>query len=109
MRLSIQGAEMADKTAPPSARIDQETSENKTNGEPLDHRRDIFDERFSIVMDGFGQVCEQNHINTAIAIALHPDEELPLVFVRGHEYDIAVLLTRVLRKLKEKLGAELES
>lgn len=104
---------MADKTSPlANSESDKNNiQKNLANSETgsADHRRNIFDERFSLVMDGFGNTCETQSISTAIAIAMHPDEKTPLIFLRGHEYDVAVLLARVLRSIKEKLGSELEA
>lgn len=116
---------MADKTAPPtkqehekqppegtlqnSSAKSPKSAENGVGDEAQARRRDIFAERFSATMDGFGEACEKQGVTTAIAIAMHPEEDMPLVFVRGHEYDVAVLLARMLRSMKEKLGSELDA
>lgn len=68
----------------------------------------IFAERFDVLMNGFGQACEQNEVAISIAIAIHPKEEQPMVFIRGHHYDAAKLIAFVLRKLKIDLLQELD-
>jgi len=68
----------------------------------------IFDERFNVLMNGFGKACEDNNVKVAIAIAIHPLEKEPMVFARGHDYDIAVLLSDLLRNLKHSLIARLD-
>lgn len=73
-------------------------------GESLPDSRQIsFDARFTILTDGFGQACEQEGVQTAIAIAIHPDEKHPIVFVRGHQYDASVILAEVLRHFTRDL------
>lgn len=69
----------------------------------------IFDKRFDAVMDPFGNSCTSNNITTAVAIVIHPEETRPMVFVRGHEYDAAALLAKVLRALKTNLFNNLET
>lgn len=100
MRLSIQGAEVMDKTA-----LHEERDGNK-NGE-IDSRQRIFDERCCAVMDQFGELCEQHGCTVAFAVAIHPDDNRPMIFLRGHQYDAAHLATNVLNKLREDLIARL--
>lgn len=73
-----------------------------------DPRQAIFDERFATLTDGFGQACEQNNVKLAIAIAMHPDETQPMVFIKGHQFDVAALMARILKILKEDLYSALE-
>lgn len=68
-----------------------------------DPRQTIFDARFAKLTDGFGQACEQENVTLAVAIAIHPEEKHPIVFIKGHEYDIAKLLTRLLREMTRNL------
>ncbi len=106
---------MPDKTALPNADILAEnptlelSEEDKAGvGESVsDTRQTIFDQRFAALTDGFGAACEQAGVNTAVAIALHPDEQHPIVFIRGHEYDVAALLATILRRLKVDLYTRL--
>lgn len=77
-----------------------EIGQNNDGDVSGEHRQAIFDERFGAVMDGFGKACEDIKIPLAIAIAVHPDEDIPLIFIRGHEFDVAALLAQVLRKMK---------
>jgi len=115
MWLSIQGATVANNTTPPiktkaERTLTEDSAKPNESAQTTanDHHPDIFDKQFAVTMNGFGEACETQGINTAVAIAIHPQGNGPLVFMRGHEYDVAVMLTRLLRSLKEKLGAELE-
>lgn len=90
---------MADKLTSPEDN-DQLANEQKQR---------IFAERFAALMDKFGEACEANEIPVAIAIAIHPKENHPLIFVRGHQYDIASLLASVLRGMKAELISGLSS
>lgn len=73
-----------------------------------DPRQAIFDARFATLTDGFGQACEREGVTTAVAIAVHPDEPHPIIFIRGHQYDAASLLARVMRAIRNELYAGLE-
>ncbi len=77
--------------------------ENGAGENASDSRQDSFDARFAKLTDGFGQACEQEGVETAIAIALHPKEQHPIVFIRGHQYDAGVLLANLLRQLTRQL------
>lgn len=69
----------------------------------------IFDERFSLFMNQFGETCENE--NTIISFAAVVDRKLPsnpIIFMRGNEYDVAVLLTRILRQLKTKINDSIQ-
>jgi|SoiMethySBSTD1v2_1073268.scaffolds.fasta_scaffold5772900_1 hypothetical protein len=68
----------------------------------------MFAEHFNIVMDDFGKACEQNKIDTSIAIAIHPEHDHPMVFCKGHKYDVTVLLTKVLKQLRADIEADLD-
>ena len=92
---------MADKTELPNG--------NGNNANAVDNdRQGIFDTRFSEVMDGFGATCERYNIETSIAIAVHPNESRPLILLRGHHYDLAALLAKILRQLKGEMAKELD-
>lgn len=74
-----------------------------------EQKQAIFDERFNELTNGFGEACEKHGIKTAIAIAIHPQEEQPIVFVRGHHYDVGVVLAAILRNIKEELISGLDT
>jgi len=76
---------------------------NAIDGGLEDRRQDIFDEQFQALMNGFGEACEKQNIEVAIAIAKHPDREEPIVFFRGHLVDAAALAANVLRQIKQQL------
>lgn len=63
----------------------------------------IFAERFEDITNGFGEACEKHAVPVAIAIAIHPEEDHPIVFVRGHQYDIATLLASILKGMRQEL------
>jgi hypothetical protein len=84
-----------------------ESAKNEGGENQSDPRRDIFDERFHAIMDPFGQACEQHQMDVAIAIAMHADDTQPIVFVRGHEFDAASLMGKVLRRIQDHLMREL--
>lgn len=69
----------------------------------------IFAERFNALMNGFGEDCEANKVELAIAIAMHPEENEPLVFIRGDEYNAARILAFVLKRLKANIMDELKT
>jgi hypothetical protein len=64
----------------------------------------IFDERFSLFTDAFGNTCEQEKVRTAILIIDDPKlPRKPIVFMRGNEYDAAQLLAALLRQLRHEI------
>ncbi len=100
---------MPDKTKPPGqyepivSDTNQIDGGNNAGEGSADPRQDIFDARFATLTDGFGKACEQEKVDTAICIAIHPDQDEPIIFIRGHEYDVAALLASVSRHLNRKL------
>lgn len=69
--------------------------------------QDIFDERFNILTNEFGKACESEGVQLAVAVAIHPEEDIPIIYAKGHPYDVAVLLSKVLSKLKSDLLKDL--
>lgn len=94
---------MTDKTALPDKQNTQTDAENEVGEGVSDPRQTIFDARFAKLTDGFGQACEQEDVALAIAIAIHPEEKHPIIFIKGHEYDIAKLLTSLLKEMTRNL------
>jgi hypothetical protein len=72
-------------------------------------RQGIFDELFQSLMGGFGQACEENGVEVAIAIARHPQIKEPIVFYRGHIVDAASLSADVLRQIKQEIYEQLST
>lgn len=68
----------------------------------------IFELQFHALTDGFGEACEKHKVGLAFAIAMHPDQSNPIIFAKGHNYDIAVLLTKVLNSMKASLLSDLD-
>ncbi len=64
---------------------------------------DIFDERFVILMGGFGETCETNNVKLAIAVAVDPLTNVPVVFLRGDTYQLARLTKSTLDKLRTEI------
>ena len=83
--------------------------EEVKSSEQQDHKQGIFDERFQSLTNGFGEACEANNVNLAFAIAIHPDEDNPIVFWRGHKYDVATLLAYILGNFKREFKIELNA
>jgi hypothetical protein len=84
-------------------------SADSTGDTREDSRQDIFDEQFQALMDGFGEACEEQNIEVAIAIAKHPSKEEPIVFFRGHLVDAASLAAGVLRQIKQQVFEQLNT
>lgn len=74
------------------------------------HRQDIFEETFERLMNGFGEACEKEGVELAVAIAKHPDFEEPFVFYRApHIVDAAGLMAEILRQVKGQVFADLDT
>lgn len=70
----------------------------------------IFDARFGLFMNEFGAICEKENIKLAIAAVIDPKlPKEPMVFMRGHEYDIALLLSKILKGLKAQINKNLQA
>jgi hypothetical protein len=79
--------------------------DNEENQDP----QSIFDQRFQIFMDQFGEICETENVPASIAIVVDPKiEDQPLVFTRGGTYEVATLLAHVLRNMKRMINDELD-
>jgi hypothetical protein len=76
---------------------------NSPTDSSVEQHTGIFDENNPDVLDEFGQLCEQVGINTAIAIIQDKDTGKPMVFVRGHLYDVGCLTSTVLQGIKADL------
>lgn len=59
------------------------------------------------ISDLFGPWLEKNKIAEAICIVQKPDDGKYVIFYRGHFYDVAKLLTQVLRNFKSEIASEL--
>lgn len=60
-------------------------------------------------MDNFGKACDDNKACIAFAAVIDPNQTDPMVFIRGHTYDVAKLLAMILRSMKNDLLSELEN
>jgi len=105
---------MADKNEPLGDRTIQEEIKNDPKNDSGDssenHRQDIFEETFERLMNGFGEACEKEGVEVAIAIAKHPNHEEPLVFYRAqHIVDAASLMAGILRQIKGQVFSDLDT
>jgi hypothetical protein len=73
------------------------------------HRQGIFDDVFQALMGGFGQACEDQEVEIALAVAKHPNIKEPIVFYRGHIVDAASLAADVLRQIKQQIYEQLNT
>jgi hypothetical protein len=67
-----------------------------------------FDDRYELLIGQFRQACEAENVPLAVAIVVDPKiKQGPIVFTHGHRYDVAKLLTSLLRQLKNTIDEEL--
>jgi|TARA_R110000751_G_scaffold15863_2_gene50989 hypothetical protein len=70
----------------------------------------IFDERFHVFMNQFGETCEDEGATIAIAIVVDPKiKDQPIIFTRGGSYETAMLMAHVLRNMKQMINNELNT
>lgn len=91
-----------------------ESSENQQNDaddcEAAEDLQSIFDQRFQIFMDQFGEICEKEDVPISIAIVVDPKiQDQPLVFTRGGTYETATVMAHVLRNMKQMINDELNT
>jgi hypothetical protein len=91
-----------------------ESSENQQNNandcEATEDPQSIFDQRFQIFMDQFGEICEKEDVPISIAIVVDPKiQDQPLVFTRGGTYETATVMAHVLRNMKQMINDELNT
>ena len=82
--------------------------ESMKDENPDDQHTGIFAEDQINALDVFGKACEDEGLNTAIAIVEHPITRKPIIFIRGHIYYIGLLTTRVANDIKNQLLKELQ-
>jgi len=88
--------------------IPKSLKDQQDNGEKQDPQS-IFDQRFQIFMDQFGEICEKENSPISIAIVIDPKtEDQPLVFTRGGTYEVATVMAHVLRNMKRIINDELD-
>lgn len=79
-----------------------------SSGDQNEKDQSIFESQFHALTDGFGKACEENNVSLALAIAIHPDSNKPIIFAKGHNYDLAVILTNLLNRMKANLLRDLD-
>jgi hypothetical protein len=100
---------MDDKIEPPTGENATDSAQKPQQEATEKSEQDIFDELFHALMDNFGEDCEKNSVELAIAIAQHPDHQRPMVFYRGHLIEAASLAADVLRQVKHELFQRLDT
>ena len=83
------------------------TSDAPDNNTKSEHTG-IFAEDSINALDVFGKACEEQGLNTAIAIIEHPVSGKPVVFIIGHLYDAGVLAIKVVNDIKKDLLKDLD-
>lgn len=92
-----------------SEKADIEKSQDVTvnEGQQKDARVE-FEQRFDFFMTQFRTVCESADVPLAIAIVVDPkNPTTPFVYSHGPTYDQALILSKILRELKNKIFKEL--
>lgn len=95
---------MSDEMVSQEVNDDSESTDKSVYEDDAQRR---FDERFGSLMNGFGKTCEEQKVDIAIAIAKHPEEQHPIVFIRGDVLSAATLLADVLRQIKAQIDTSL--
>jgi len=84
--------------------------ENSSDDIEEKNTQSIFDERFQLFMNQFGEICENENAPIAVAIVIDPKiEDQPLIFTRGGTYETASLMAHVLRNMKQMINNELNT
>jgi hypothetical protein len=87
-----------------------EDQHNANDCEAAEDPQSIFDQRFQIFMDQFGEICEKEDVPISIAIVVDPQiQDQPLVFTRGGTYEAATVMAHVLRNMKQMISNELDT
>lgn len=87
----------------------QHIDNQNVHSEDENERQRIFEERYSNLTNEFAEACEREGVDIAVAIAAHPEEEFPIVFIRGHKYDVASIMAYVMRSIKSNINEELNT
>lgn len=88
--------------------LSAETPQPTENDKP-ENPQDIFEQRYELLLGDFSRLCEERQLPLAIAVVVDPEcPQQPFMYMTGHEYDLAVLLTKLLRKIKPELIKALE-
>ena len=69
----------------------------------------IFEKLWKSLTNDVGKACDEHGEKLAFAIAIHPEEEMPIIFVKGHQYDVAILLSDILHDFKSDLFKRFQS
>jgi len=104
---------MTDKNRPldSNLQIDQKIDlKDNNNSEIEDNRQDIFAATFERLMNGFGEACEKEGVEVAVALVRHPSFKEPIVFYRApHVMDAAALMAEIMRQIKTQIFSDLDT
>lgn len=104
---------MTDRTtfpgAPESLPSISVSDDNRSQTNATDPRQGIFDDQLNELMNEFVRACEAKGIHLALVLAMPPTtmKQKPIVFMRGHFYDVAAIMAEVLREIKSEIYATL--
>lgn len=59
--------------------------------------------------DAWGKLMDDHDIKTGIVIMIHPKQDAPVVFFRGHFYDNAKIMSQVLERFKMQMASEINA
>lgn len=104
---------MTDKNKPldSDSQIDNEIDlKDNNNGKIEDSQQDIFAAKFERLMNGFGEACESEGVEVAVALVRHPSFKEPMVFYRApHIAEAATLMAEILRQIKTQIFSDLDT
>lgn len=71
---------------------------------------EIFETRYNLFWGELEKSCELEKIDCAFGFVLDSEKfpNTPLMFMRGHKYDVASILATILKRLKAELDTNLK-
>jgi len=66
----------------------------------------IFETKFKVIMDQFGELCEEYNIKTAVTIAkLH---DIEILFAIGSELEVGMLAAKLVKNIRRNINEKLD-
>ncbi len=62
-----------------------------------------FEQRQSEIFDSLGGTLEKENVAIAFAVVIDPKSEQPLIYYRGHLYDVMSTVIKIVGKLRNDL------
>lgn len=73
-------------------------------------KQDIFAEQFDFLIKEFDEKCNETGVEIAVAVFVHPEfPDTPMVYHRGQLFDMAELMAKTLRIMKNDIYKALEA